>query len=153
MVSWERVEVLVGKGPKRFQKQSFRESGRWDTDFNCTGGRSLLVVSKVCVAEKLMISIRSIFRIWGSINFLKIRSQFLITSGVPALRMRFFKAADHMKDKEIVSSYSPENPGSTYNGWKDQIIELTNFIICRDALEYTNELLKRESVEKTAGRY
>ena len=76
----------------------------------------MLVVSKVCVAEKLMISIRSIFRIWGSINFLKIGSQFLITSGVPALRMRFFKAADHTKDEEIVSSYSPENPGSTYNG-------------------------------------
>ena len=110
------MEVLVGKGPKRFRKQSFRESGRRDTDFNCTSGRSLVVVSKVCVAEKLMIYVRSVFRIWGSINFLKIGSQFLITSGIPALRMRFFKAADHTKDEEIVSSYSPENPGSTYNG-------------------------------------
>jgi hypothetical protein len=73
-------------------------------------------VSRVSVAEKLIISIRSVFRIWGSINFLKIGSQFLITSGVPALRMRFFKAADRMKGEEIVSSYSPENPGSTYNG-------------------------------------
>jgi hypothetical protein len=48
----------------------------------------------------------------GSINFLNIGLQFWITSGVPVLRMRLFKAADHTKERDIVSSYSPDNPGS-----------------------------------------
>jgi hypothetical protein len=56
-----------------------------------------------------MMSVRRVFRTWGSTSFLKIGSQFCITSGVPVLSMRLFKAVDRMKEREIVSSYSPEN--------------------------------------------
>jgi hypothetical protein len=107
------VEALIGKEPKCFHIQSFRGLGSWNTGFNCTSGKSSLsVLSKAFVAKKLRISIRSILWIWGLINFLNIGSQFWITSGVPVLRMRLFKAADRTKEWDIVSSYSPDNPGS-----------------------------------------
>ena len=60
------------------------------------------------------------------------------------MSMRFFKAVDRMNEREMVSSYSPENLWINLNGRKERIKELTNFIICRNALKYTNESLKRE---------
>ena len=107
------MEALRGKEPKCFHIQSFRGSGSWDTGLKCTSGKSSSsVLSKASVAEKLRISVRSVLWIWGLINSLNIDLKFLITLGVPVLRMRLFKAADHTKEWDIVSSYSPDNPGS-----------------------------------------
>jgi hypothetical protein len=116
------VEALIGKEPKCFRIQSFRGSGSWDAGFKCTSGKLLLsVLFKASVAEKLRISVRSVLQVWGSINFLNIGLQFWITSGVPVLRMRLFKAADHTKERDIVSSYSPDNPGSIQTREKSKL--------------------------------
>ena len=77
-------------------------------------------------------------------NFLKIGSQFLMTSGDPVLRMRFFRAADRTKERDIVSSYSPEIRDQLKTDEKSTNTELAKFIVRRDALEYTNETLERE---------
>ena len=121
-VSLERVEVLIGKEPKCFRIQSLRGLGSWDTGFKCTSSKSSLsVLSKASVAKKLRISIRSVLWVWGLINFLNNGSQFLITSGVPVLRMRLSKPADCTKEQDIASLYSPDNPRSIQTREKSKL--------------------------------